>query len=217
MLPSLFSCVLVAAYFTGSIPTGFLVAKSKGIDIRTVGSGNIGATNAFRVLGRSAGIFVLAVDALKGFVAVQLFPWLGARVAVGDFESLGPSGEWLRLLAGLGAILGHNFPCWLKFKGGKGIATSAGVMLGLVPLGLLIALAVWLIVFWASRYVSLASVCAAFALPFAVWLTRPKANLLIAISAVVSALAIYKHRSNIRRLWQGTEHRFGSKNKPASL
>jgi len=122
---------VVAAYLLGSIPTGFLVAKAKGIDIRTVGSGNIGATNVFRALGIPAGVAVLLVDALKGWVAVVLvsravYHWI---LPGSDVQER----EWLAICAGLSAILGHNYTCWLHFKGGKGIATSAGVLLALVP------------------------------------------------------------------------------------
>ena len=110
------------------------------------------------------------------------------------------------------AILGHNYTCWLRFKGGKGIATSAGVMVALVPAGLGIALASWLVVFAVSKYVSLASVAAAAALPVAVWLTGGSPRMIV-LTAVISALAIYKHRGNIQRLMNGTEHRFGKKKK----
>jgi len=133
-------------YLLGSIPTGFLVAKARGVDIRTVGSGNIGATNAFRVLGKGFGIFVLLMDALKGWVAVQV----GALVV----SQLLPGApvEYLRITAGIAAILGHNFTCWLNFKGGKGIATSAGVLIALVPYALLIILAIFIILFLTTRY-----------------------------------------------------------------
>ena len=203
----------LAAYLLGSIPTGYLVAKAKGIDIRAVGSGNIGATNVFRILGKGPGIFVLLVDALKGFAAVAFLPALllgtpacGCELAV-DTR--------LSLVAGIGAILGHNYTCWLKFKGGKGIATTAGVFLALTPVGLGLAFGVWLIVFGLSRYVSLASIAAAAALPFAVWFEQRRHHkdslALIVISAVLGALAIYKHKANIERLRAGTESRVGEK------
>ncbi|HOC00877.1 MAG TPA: glycerol-3-phosphate acyltransferase, partial [Verrucomicrobiota bacterium] len=125
--------------------------------------------------------------------------WAGAGAASGV--------EGLRIVAGLAAILGHNYTCWLQFKGGKGIATSAGVLLVWMPAALGLALLVWVLVFFVSGYVSLASILAAFALPFIVWLTGGSATL-IAVAAVLGALAIYKHRSNIERLRAGTEHRF---------
>src|SRR6185436_393293 len=141
-----FILTILTAYLLGSIPTGFLVGKSKGIDIRTVGSGNIGATNAFRILGKAAGISVLAVDAVKGLGAVMVVP----PVVVALFPGIAPE-TYLRITAGLTAILGHNYTCWLYFKGGKGIATSAGVLGGLVPWALAIVLSIWTILFLITR------------------------------------------------------------------
>jgi glycerol-3-phosphate acyltransferase PlsY len=200
------------AYLLGSIPTGFLVGRAKGVDIRRVGSGNIGATNVFRILGRPAAIFVLLMDALKGWIAVML----GARLAVvlcasfADMQSL----EYHMLLAALCVVIGHNYTCWLWFKGGKGIATSAGVLLALVPLSLGIILTVWVIIFVTTRYVSLASVSASVTLPFAAWLTR-ESTTIVAVTGAMGALAVYKHRANIQRLLNGTESRFDSKPKEA--
>ncbi len=198
----------LVAYLLGSIPTGFLVAKARGIDIRTVGSGNIGATNVLRILGKPAGIFVLMIDAVKGWSAVQV----GAHIWQPIFA---PGGglevhSWFALTAALCAVLGHNYTCWLWFKGGKGIATSAGVLVALVPLSLLIILAVWIVVFALTRYVSLASICASFTLPFAAWFTGESQTMVI-VTAFMAALAIYKHRTNIQRLIQGTEHRISIK------
>lgn len=202
--------ILTAAisYLLGSIPTGFLVGKARGIDIRTIGSGNIGATNVFRYFGTVAGVLVLLADALKGFLAV-------AVVAVACWKGFGGWGgsftrEWLEIDAALAAVLGHNYTCWLHFKGGKGIATSAGVLLALVPYSLLIILIVWLVVLALTRYVSLASMCASFTLPFATWLTG-RSTTLILITAAMAALAIYKHKSNLQRLVKGTEARLGAK------
>ncbi len=199
---------LLAAYLLGSIPTGFLVAKARGIDIRTVGSGNIGATNVFRFLGKPAGIFVLFADALKGWVAVVLV----TRIISNAFRIPGDqiTQEWLAICAGVAAILGHNFTCWLHFKGGKGIATSAGVLTALVPLSLLIILSVWIIVFAFTRYVSLASICASFSLPFAAWFTHESVTMIV-ITAGLAVLAIYKHKGNIKRLLNGTEGRLAFK------
>lgn len=197
----------LAAYLLGSIPTGFLVAKSRGVDIRTVGSGNIGATNAFRILGKRAGTFVLLADAFKGWLAVALIAPLVAQIGSGAPV------EDLRMAAGIAAILGHNFTCWLHFKGGKGIATSAGVLIALVPLALLIILGIWIVLTAATRYVSVGSMAAAFALPFATWITKNHSAGLTAITGVMAALAIIKHRKNIVRLMNGTENRihFGKK------
>jgi acyl phosphate:glycerol-3-phosphate acyltransferase len=195
---------VVLAYLLGSMPTGFLVGKARGVDIRTMGSGNIGATNVFRYLGTVAGIAVLAVDALKGFLAVAVL----TRVVWHMFGRHGDlaAREATEIVAGLAAVLGHNFTCWLRFKGGKGIATSAGVLVALVPYSLLIILAVWIIVFGLTRFVSLASICASFTLPFAAWATGSTPTL-IAITAGMAVLAIYKHRTNMQRLLKGTESR----------
>lgn len=203
--------VALAAYLLGSIPTGYLVGLAKGVDIRTVGSGNIGATNVFRFLGKPAGIFVLLMDALKGWFAVRIVAlWLAARLL--PPEAVEESGEVAAILAALFAVLGHNYTCWLKFKGGKGIATSAGVYLALAPLAVGIALATWIIVFLITRYVSVASIAAAVALPVAVWLTS-HSILLGIVTTALGALAIYKHRTNVQRLLAGTEHRFNFKRK----
>lgn len=211
--------VALAAYLLGSLPTGYLVGRAKGVDIRTVGSGNIGATNVFRFLGKPAGMFVLLMDALKGFgavaLAVNFYPELH-DLAPGVFGRDGQPDvgmrAWLGIVAGIAAILGHNYTCWLKFKGGKGIATSAGVYLALAPLAIGIALATWIIVFLTTRYVSIASIAAAVALPAAVWLTNDNLPLGI-VTTALGVLAIYKHRDNIKRLLAGTEHRFNFKPK----
>ena len=211
----------LGAYLLGSIPFGFLVAKAKGIDIRAVGSGNIGATNAMRVLGKPAGIFVLLMDALKGYAAV-------AWIALFIFFQFSPERFWehpsfddiqlrselatrFMVLAGIFAVLGHNYTCWLKFKGGKGIATTAGVYLALAPVPLLIALGVFILALLASRIVSVASMSAAVVLPVAVWVMTPHNLFLGIVTTALGALAIYKHKSNIQRLMAGTENRFGQK------
>ena len=196
----------VGAYFLGSIPTGFLVAKAKGIDIRTVGSGNIGATNAFRVLGKPAGSFVLIVDALKGYVAAA---WLSVLI-IKLMNVPAANTETLRIVAGICAVLGHNYTCWLKFKGGKGIATTAGVYLALAPLAVGIAIATWILFALVSRYVSVASIAAAVALPTAVWFTKDSI-LLGVVTTALGALAIFKHKKNIQRLMNGTENRIGKR------
>jgi len=193
---------VLIAYLFGSIPTGFLVARARGVDIRTVGSGNIGATNVFRILGKPAGVFVLLADAAKGWLAV----FIVAELVSGWFYPAAGSTarEWFAICAGVGAILGHNYTCWLYFKGGKGIATSAGVLVALVPLPLLIILGIWIIVFALTRYVSLASISASFSLPFAAWAVG-ESRTIILVTAALAALAIYKHRANIKRLINGTE------------
>ena len=198
--------VAVVAYLIGSIPTGYLMARAKGVDIRSVGSGNIGATNVFRVLGKGPGTVVLLIDALKGYIPAKLLPMVFyTRIANPEDHY-----QYLMIVAGFFAIIGHNYTCWLRFKGGKGVATSAGVLIAWVPVALLITLASWIVVFAVSRYVSLASIVAAVVLPFAVWCTRER-PLMIGIATVLSALAIYKHRANIQRLLAGTENRIGKK------
>ncbi len=193
----------VVAYFVGSIPTGYLLAKAKGIDIRKSGSGNIGATNVFRILGKPAGIAVLLVDALKGFAPTYFIRYFlpGAEPNAVEYHSM---------TAGLFAILGHNYTCWLRFKGGKGIATSAGVVVALAPVALVITVATWIIIFLVSKYVSLASIIAAAILPVAIWATGGSRRILI-LGFALGALAIYKHKTNIQRLIAGTENRFGMK------
>ena len=211
--------IALAAYLLGSIPTGYLAARMKGIDIRTVGSGNIGATNAMRVLGKPAGIAVLLVDALKGYAAcVCLCPLI--------FNQLAPhvSGLWVHfqdepaelqhryyLVAGISAVLGHNFTCWLKFRGGKGIATTGGAYLALAWPAVLIALAAFILAVLFTRYVSIGSIAAAVALPAAVWCLPEHSLLLGLVTTALGAMAIYKHRSNIKRLMAGTESRIGQK------
>ena len=197
----------LAAYLLGSIPFGFLVAKVKGIDIRSVGSGNIGATNAMRVLGKPAGIAVLLLDALKGYAAVA---WLCLAV-LKMFNVTSADTESLRIIAGIGAVLGHNYTCWLKFKGGKGIATTAGVYLALAPWALLVALVVFILAVLFTRYISVGSIGGAIALPTTVWIMTPNNLFLGFVTTALGVLAIYKHKANLQRLRAGTENRFGKK------
>lgn len=205
---------LIISYLLGSLPTGYLFAKMKGIDIRKVGSGNVGATNAMRVLGKRAGVTVLLVDILKGFLAV---------IVIGDFMSLSlpfTQAQNLRIIIGLCCICGHNWNVFLNFKGGKGIATSFGVLVGLSlrfpGLGLVIGILilVWLGVFMAWRIVSLASLTASIALPVCVVLFK-QPFLLVFVSSLLCLFVIIRHKSNLLRLIQGAEPRlyFGGKDK----
>lgn len=204
--------IAVLAYLLGSIPTGYLVAKSKGIDIRTVGSKNMGATNVFRTLGKGPGIFVLFVDGLKGFAAAA---WLCELVL--HYYPVPPEQVLTaHVIGGIGAVLGHNYTCWLNFKGGKGIATTAGVYFALAPLAVTIALGVWIVCFVGTRYVSVASLAAAVALPTAVWFTKDSVLLGI-VTTVLGALAIYKHKANIQRLLAGTENRLNFKKQKSAV
>jgi glycerol-3-phosphate acyltransferase PlsY len=206
MRPAVTFLSALFSYLLGSIPTGYLMARARGIDIRTVGSGNVGATNVARAVGKLPGLITLIVDCAKGLVAVLAVPPLVAR-----WFGIEPSG-FTSVLCAMAAILGHNYPCWLKFRGGKGIATSAGAILGLAPVAMLICLAVWLLVFAVGRYVSLASIMAAVMLPVAIAITRGGCALLC-LGLFLAVLAIWRHRSNIQRLLDGTEHRFSGKPK----
>jgi glycerol-3-phosphate acyltransferase PlsY len=188
----------------GSMPTGYLAGRLKGIDVRKEGSGNIGATNAFRVLGKGAGIAVLAIDGFKGFAAARWLP----LATLHFFPHT--NAEGLMLAAGVGAVLGHNYTCWLHFKGGKGIATSAGVVMAWAPLACLLILVFWGLVAALTRYVSVASIASALMLPLAVWLTQ-RSIPMTCVMGVLSALAIYKHKGNLGRLLAGTENRLGAK------
>ena len=189
--------IVVLSYLLGSIPNGLLVGRLRGVDIRRHGSGNIGATNVFRVLGKGPGIGVFLLDAGKGLLAVRLA------------MAMAPSGstEIFGVIAAISCIVGHNFPVWLKFKGGKGIATSAGVLIGLLPMATLIVFALWGLVFLSTRYVSLASILAALALPVVVWVLAGHGALLY-FALAAALLAVARHKSNIQRLLNGTENRF---------
>ena len=200
--------IAVGSYLLGSIPFGYLAGRLCGIDIRTKGSGNIGATNALRVLGKKWGYGVFLLDFLKAWFPVKLA--LGWGIALMVHPASAPGA-----LAGLCALIGHSFPVWLGFKGGKGIASSAGVIVGLFSLPVfLICLGLWLLIFTVTRYVSVASVVAAAALPVAVGILYyfHRADWLgLTVSIVMAALAIWRHRSNIVRLRDGTEPRFERK------
>ena len=187
----------IIAYLFGAIPFGLLVAKSKGVDIRSQGSGNIGATNVLRVIGKGWGIFTLILDALKGFIPAFFFPMLG---------KLDP--EW-GVLFGLAAIVGHTFPVYLKFKGGKGVATSAGMLLGVAPVAVGVGILVWVVCMVIWRYVSLASMAAAATIAVAVWIVEDKGLIINIALTILGAMVIWLHRANIRRLLNGTESRMG--------
>ncbi len=199
--------IFVLSYLIGSIPSGYLVARSKGIDIRQRGSSNIGAANVARVMGKKWGYLVGFCDFLKGFLAVKL------GLIAAHFPLSPVLGG---VTAAIACILGHNYPIWLGFKGGKGIATSGGAILALLPpLVFVSGGVVWVAVFLISRYTSLASIIAAVVLPIAVLLIVAKTGtdfwLLLAFSVLMAALAIWRHRGNIVRLLNGTENRFGKK------
>jgi len=198
--------VVVVSYLLGATPSGYLAGVARGVDVRAAGSGNIGATNVFRVLGRRAGALVLAADAFKGFASARWIPALALHL----FPAAGASRENLALAGGVAAILGHIFTFWLKFKGGKGIATTGGVVLAWAPAACLTALALWGLVLAVGRYVSLASIAAAIILPFAVWFWKGSPTM-TGVMTGLSLLAIYKHKANIQRLLKGAESRNGEK------
>ena len=195
--------LIVAAYLLGAVPFGLLLSRLKGVDIRTVGSGNIGATNVFRSVSKPLGIATFACDFLKGLLPACCFPILGKWIT-GTFQ-----GPEIGLLCGVAAIAGHNWPVYLKFKGGKGIATSAGVLLGVAPAAVGVGLLSWIVLFVASRFVSVASIGAAIVVPVVSWTMYAKHGVLLPIVlTVLGALAVWRHKSNIERLIAGTEHRF---------
>ena len=198
--------IALTGYLIGSIPVGYLAGRFAGIDIRTVGSGNIGATNVGRVLGKRYGYPVFFADFFKGFGAVTLAAYAGPQLAPGY------SSELLQIVAGIFCVLGNTFPVWLKFRGGKGVATSAGLFFGLAPLAILIVFVIWVATYKITRYVSIASITAAVALPVTIfilmrWLQSP-GTLVFYLSVVLAAVVVLRHRSNISRLLQGTEERF---------
>jgi len=233
------------AFLLGSIPFGLLIGKSQGIDIRAHGSGNIGATNVFRVIGKKYGLFCFLLDFLKGaipaLIGITLFqygesthsmaikPLLGfAKIFREDQQTLA---QFMQIFTGLCAILGHNYCPWLNFKGGKGIATSLGVLLALMPAAILILAIIWAILFFTTKYVSIASIGSSLSLPIlthlgarfhhinndktmpTLWEAGTWNKPLFFFTIAVALLATWRHRSNIRKLLNGTEHRFGQKDK----
>jgi glycerol-3-phosphate acyltransferase PlsY len=186
--------LLICAYLLGSVPTGLLLARALGVNIRETGSGNIGATNVYRTMGRKVGILTLIGDCLKGVIPVLAAKWLGLPDV------------WIAAI-GLAAFLGHVYTIFLGFKGGKGVATALGVFLGVSPLSVLFALPVFVLVVYLSRYVSLASIVAAAVIPVIVWLTGGAPELVL-MSAAIAGVIIFRHRENIARLRAGTENKF---------
>jgi acyl phosphate:glycerol-3-phosphate acyltransferase len=198
--------VLIAAYLLGSIPFGYLLVRwMQGADVRESGSGGTGATNVSRRAGKLAGVVTLLLDAAKGALAVVLARWLLAD----DFGI-----NWWVAAAAILAVVGHCFPVWLGFRGGKGVATGVGVFLSLYPLAVACAAVVFILVVALTRYVSLGSILATVALPLSVWLlsayVRPSADLapIMAASLATGALIILMHHANIGRLMKGTESKF---------
>jgi glycerol-3-phosphate acyltransferase PlsY len=199
--------VIAVGYLLGSIPVGYLLVRLfLKQDVRSVGSGNIGATNVLRSGGTGLGAATFLLDMLKGSFAVYLGGLIGVMLAPTAIE------RNMQALAALSAVLGHIFPVWLSFKGGKGVATGFGVFLVAAPYAALAAIAVFTVVLLITRYVSLASILGAASFPFFAWMlvTGDRPPFYIAVQFAVSLLIIAKHHQNIRRLLAGTESRFGS-------
>jgi len=207
---SAYLAAALVAYLIGSFPSGYFAGRICGVDLQRAGSGNIGATNAMRVLGKNWGYAVFGSDVLKGVLAVA-----SGFVIAGVPQWKGPAPVHVAVMASLFAIIGHSFPVWLGFKGGKGIATSAGIMLTLFPFPVFFSgLLVWLALFFSTRFVSIASLGSAVALPstaFLMMLFGKCDPILVLISALMGGLAIWRHKDNIKRLLAGTEKRFERK------
>lgn len=210
MIPYVISAI--AAYLLGSIPFGYLAGLSRGVDIRTVGSGNIGATNVFRTFGKKLGIATFVLDVFKGIAATCV-------ISQGVWLALGiPGGSPLasEMVCAVFVLIGHSFPLFLNFKGGKGVATGLGIAMGVAPHSALLALVVWLSVFIPTRYVSVGSIVAALTAGIGVWFldnSREPRHLVPAVISILAALIILKHKANIVRLLNGNENRFSFKRK----
>ncbi|MGE5558437.1 MAG: glycerol-3-phosphate 1-O-acyltransferase PlsY [Bacillota bacterium] len=185
-----------AGYLLGSVAVGLIVAKITGVDIRKKGSGNIGATNVFRTVGKLQGLSVFIGDALKGYLGA----WIGESLA----------GDWGMIAAGFAAVLGHNYSIFLKGEGGKGISTTCGVILKAMPLALPFLIPFWAAIIFVTGYVSLGSICAALALPAAGYFLYHDAKLTV-MGTALAAMAIWRHKGNIRRLLRGEENCFRKK------
>jgi acyl phosphate:glycerol-3-phosphate acyltransferase len=198
--------LLLAAYILGATPTSYIAGRLvRGIDLREHGSKNLGATNVYRILGWKYAIPVALIDIAKGMIPVLLFP----RLAGADAP------RWLPLALGGAAVLGHMFSPYVRFKGGKGVATAAGMFLALAPLALLIAIAVWGLCLWLTGYVSLSSIFAVLSVPVTVRLLQPDNMPVFWAAIALVVLIVFAHRRNIARLIAGTESRFRTRGKPA--
>jgi glycerol-3-phosphate acyltransferase PlsY len=193
---------VLTAFFLGSLPFGHWLALARGVDLREQGSGNTGATNVGRVLGKKWGIFVFVLDLGKGWIAVALA------------KSVGNLPESWSVTVGVFAVLGHVFSPWLGFRGGKGVATSAGILIGLAPWVALGVALIWFLAFQMSRTVSVASLCAATAFPLFVFWLMPEQKVFQWISIGMTVLVWFRHRDNLKRLFQGKENRFIKPEKP---
>ena len=206
MSPAAEATLVLGSYFLGSVPFALLLGKARGVDIRDLGSGNVGATNLGRALGRRWGVAAFLLDFLKGLAPVLLARWL-LHHSDGEPAARSP---WIELEAGAASILGHVFPIWLRFRGGKGVATTFGGMSGLAPLAALGAGVIWGVIFKMTRTVSVASIAAGLSLPIAVWLTHPNQSIdtypgKLLFAGAVAVLILARHRANLARLVRGEE------------
>jgi len=190
-----FAVVVIGSYLLGSIPFGYLAGRIAGIDIRKRGSGNVGATNVIRTLGKGYGYPVFVADFLKGFGAVKMSMLIAMRV-----QPEWNSSEMFGILAAISSVLGHSFPVWLRFKGGKGVATSAGALFALAPVAALVGAAVWILTFALPVIILITT-----------WLRQTAGKSLFYSSVCLAAVVIWRHRSNLSRLVRGTEARFTRK------
>ena len=186
---------ILLGYLAGSVPFAFLLARRAGIDVRFAGSGNVGAANVMRTTGTRRAILVMSLDVAKGALAVALALVVHAGVT-------------LTALAAAAAVVGHIYPVWLRFHGGKGVAVAAGVFAVLTPIATALAAGLFLVIVWLTRYVSLGSIAATAALPPAAWITGEPIAVVLA-AAGSGGLILFRHRGNIRRLREGTERRMG--------
>ncbi len=214
---TLYLIVVVIAYLLGSIPFGYLLVRIfRGQDIRLAGSGNIGATNVARSGAKGLGIATLVLDALKGTGAVLLGWWLAYTNDLCPAGSPCVAARNVAATAALAAVLGHVFPVWLGFKGGKGVATALGVFCVLFPAAILVALAIFILVVAVTRYVSLGSILGAIAFPVAAYFLQSTDAISLLLASLVSLIVILKHHQNIGRLLSGTESRFGAAKAPVA-
>ena len=193
---------ILLGYLAGSVPFAFLLARRAGIDVRVAGSGNVGAANVLRTTGTGRAIAVMALDVAKGAAAVAI-----AQLTTG--------GAALAAATGAAAVVGHIYPVWLRFHGGKGVAVAAGVFSVLAPLATLVAAGVFLVIVWSTRYVSLGSIAATVALPGAAYLSGDSGPV-IGTASGAAALILFRHRANLRRLRAGTERRLGRRAGPSA-
>ena len=206
----IFALVALVAYLLGSIPSGYIAGRIAGVDVRKVGSGNVGATNVTRVLGKQFGYPVFIVDFAKGLVAVAV-----AEVIAKDAQSTPKFVDLCTTLAAIFSVIGHSYPIWLGFKGGKGVATSLGSLFGLNWVAATVGCVVWIVAFQATRYVSLSSIAAVLALPVTVatmmFLKQLQTPILLYFVLCLATIIVLRHRSNLSRLLKGTEPRFARK------